>query len=267
MKKLLLLFLFIVLKNTSYSQEFSPTEVLSYLNQVQQQKFYIDSSVLQHADFLKGTQLKNDCIDEYDSVSLADNEQLFLIDFNNDNSLELVFSGWCSPYFNTQVYSLKDGVWNKLFETGGILLNLSAKEFIVYTESCCCLEYNSVAKYTINAKNQVSLTDQIIWSNNTELPNNINSSSEFNRKKLTDVIFRTYEIVLDEPTDEECTDAIKTGNQLLKASTNNWTILEEKTIDLLPWKLILFKPFDLKNVHAQNNFTAKVWYVGWTVLK
>jgi hypothetical protein len=126
MKKLLLAFLFIVLKNTSYSQEFTPTEVLSYLNQVQQQKFYIDSSVLQHADFLKGTQLKNDCIDEYDSVSLADNEQLFLIDFNNDNSLELVFSGWYSPYFSTQVYSLKNGVWNKLFETGGVLLNLSA---------------------------------------------------------------------------------------------------------------------------------------------
>jgi hypothetical protein len=134
-----------------------------------------------------------------------------VIDLNNDGLKDLIYSGPCHPYSQTDIF-LNDGMTlRQIHDYPGELVSIDKKTdrtvINIFKEFCCCDYYSDYIQVTIHNDSHID-KNQITFEGNTQIKVD----------KLTEVkvkgILRTSPELNDKEKKDDCTDKIIKGNHL-----------------------------------------------------
>lgn len=222
------------------------------LKDIDRRLSYLNKSVpltYDTTDFFTLPQVKYECDDHFEAFEFPENKKSIefyhVVDLNNDGLKDLIYSGPCSPYYQTGIF-LNDGKTLKLvYDYPGEVVSLEKlkdKTLInILKESCCCDYYSDYIQVTIWNDSRVDKNQITFWSN-TEI--NVGMIGEIKIKG----ILRNSPEINDNKIKDECSNSVMEGNHLTHIDKST-TVIQLNQFG--QWKLILY------NVDKENS------YIGW----
>jgi hypothetical protein len=186
---------------------------------------------------------------EYDCDGENENpwDYYHVVDLNNDGLKDLIYSGPCHPYSQTDIFLNNGQTLKQVHDYPGELISIEKKAdgtvVNVFKEFCCCDYYSDYIQLTIYNDSHVE-KNQITFEGNTEV--------KFDRLIELKVKgrLRTTPELNDKDHKDECTDQEIKGNHL--AYIKNPT----KVIQLKQsgqWRLVLY------SVDKTNSWIGWIW--------
>lgn len=230
--------IFLCISSCSYCQSLEDIKTnLNLLLNHDSIKFQTDSSGIS-----KLPEFSLNCIEEFENLK----DLCHVLDLNQDGLLDLIFSGPCSPYYETAILINEGTQFQLTFETFGRLLSLDIEDnkymLKVIKPACCCDYYNELTEIRIGADLEIKVKS-IQYHTNTK----IRLNKEIYSIEHYSGVLRTEPVVNDSIYQDPCSPEIFTGNQLAQIDNKDLVVIGSK----LDWDLVLFR-------EDEKNYT-----IGW----
>lgn len=214
---------------------------------------------------------KTHCLPESVKKSGAAVCRFHWVDLNQDSVNDIIYSGGCMPYAETELFLFKDGGYIRVTNMGGEVINLKKSEHYikVYTrsEGCCCDFYSGIGIAKILPGSHETEISSLLWHVELEMDSVTYSFEPF--ETMGRIALRTHPRINNKIRLWECNDDFKIfGNRTIQFNQGvSGYILYRKKVKGKTWGLVLIMP---NGKHIKTSFEEqyfdphKTYSLGWT---
>jgi hypothetical protein len=191
-------------------------------------------------------------------------------DLNSDGHEDLIFSGPCMPYLQTDVYLWSNGNYKFVYGSGGEIVKIikypDSTILFLRIDGCCCEVFSSLHKIII-PRNSMELIDTayVAWHVETGFTQ-INKTWKFIGMADT-IALRIAPERNNTIMKTDCTDGFKKGNITIEFKKEiSGLILKDTISNGENWYLIMVQPNNLKiesEFEGQYFKINKTYSIGW----
>lgn len=216
-------------------------------------------------------EFKTNCLTESVKKSGIDVTRFHWVDLNKDGFDDIIYSGGCMPYSETELFLFKDGEYLRVTNMGGEVIDLRKEEHYteVYTrsEGCCCGFYSSIGIAKILPGSHEVEMFHLLWHTEMEMESINNAFEPF--KTVGAIALRIHPQINNKIQRWECNEDSKIfGNRTIQFNKGVLGyILYRKKVKGKTWGLVLIMPNDkhIKTFFEEQDFDPhKTYSLGWT---